>query len=297
MERNTVHRKRYIHYGRVGTALLLLLIVAVLIYALVRMTSEMDNTPASLVIPETTQVHTIEYVTEATTEATTEAATEAATEATTEYIEPPESIQLEVPYISQKGLLPTGCELVSAMMVLQYYGADVTVEEIIDNTNSAYPKTQNGRTYGYHPEVAFIGSPWDETSFGCYSPVIVDMMNKLLPEGKIAKDVSGNDLQTLAEVYLPRNMPVLVWATISMLENYPNIGWYLYDEDGNPTDEWYDWQANEHCLVLVGYDSEYYYLNDPYGNRGLVKYDRELVETRYNSIGQYAVVVVDERPA
>ncbi len=290
MERNTVHRKRHIHYGRVGTALLLLLVVAVLIYALVRMTSEMDDTPASLVLPETTQVHTIEYITATMTEATTEAETEA----TTEYIEPPESIQLEVPYISQKGLLPTGCELVSAMMVLHYYGADVTVEEIIDNTNSAYPKTQNGRTYGYHPEVAFIGSPWDETSFGCYSPVIVDMMNKLLPEGKVAKDVSGAELKSLAEVYLPRNMPVLVWATISMLENYPNIGWYLYDEEGNPTDEWYDWQANEHCLVLVGYDSEYYYLNDPYGNRGLVKYDRELVESRYNSIGQYAVVVVDE---
>lgn len=293
MERNTVHRKRHIHYGRVGTALLLLLVVAVLIYALVRMTKQMDKTPSSLEMTETTQVHPVDFITEAPTEPTTEPATEA----TTEYIEPPDSIQLEVPYISQKGLLPTGCELVSAMMVLQYYEADVTVEDVIDNTNSAYPKTENGRTYGYHPEVAFIGSPWDETSFGCYSPVIVDMMNKLLPEGKVAKDVTGTDLQTLAEVYLPRNMPVLVWATISMLEHYPNIGWYLYDEDGNPTDEWYDWQANEHCLVLVGYDSEYYYLNDPYGGRGLVKYDRELVETRYNSLGQYAVVVVDERPA
>ncbi len=297
MERNTVHRKRHIHYGRVGTALLLLLVVAVLIYALVRMTKQMNKIPASLEMTETTQAHTMDLIAEATAAPTTEPTTDPPTEATTEYIEPPESMQLEVPYISQKGLLPTGCELVSAMMVLQYYGADVTVEDIIDNTVSAYPKTENGRTYGYHPEVAFIGSPWDETSFGCYSPVIVDMMNKLLPAGKLAKDVSGTDLQTLAEVYLPRNMPVLVWATISMLENYPNIGWYLYDEDGNPTDEWYDWQANEHCLVLVGYDSEYYYLNDPYGGRGLVKYDRELVETRYNSIGQYAVVVVDERPA
>ncbi len=215
-------------------------------------------------------------------------------QATTEYIEPPESIQLEVPYISQAGLLPTGCELVSAKMVLEYYGAEVTVNDIVDNTFCKYPQTIGGKTYGYHPKAAFIGNPWDESSFGCFPPVVVEMMNKLLPEGKQAEDVSKTELRTLAETYLPRNMPVLVWATIHMMESYPTVGWYVLDENGDPTDEWYEWQANEHCMVLVGYDSDCYYFNDPYGSRGLVAYERALAEQRYAEIGSYAVVVTDK---
>ncbi len=295
-----MHSQRHIHYGRVLTAAALLALVGLLIFAVVKIIQKSDAGQVSLEQLPTTEVQTIPVVTEPpVTEATTEIATEPTTELiteppTTEPVEIPESIKLNVPYISQKGLLPTGCELVSAKMVLEYYGAEVSVDDIVENTNSMYPKTQNGRTYAPHPEQAFIGSPWDETSFGCYPPVIVDMMNKLLPDGKIARDVTGTELQTLAETYLPRNMPVLVWATINMLEHYSNIGWYLYDEDGNPTDEWYGWQANEHCLVLVGYDSKYYYFNDPYGNKGLVSYSRELVEKRFTSIGQYAAVVVDE---
>lgn len=39
---------------------------------------------------------------------------------------------LEVPYIGQQGLLPTGCEIVSACMVLRYYGCDITVHTLAD---------------------------------------------------------------------------------------------------------------------------------------------------------------------
>ncbi len=292
--------RRHIHYGRISAVLALLVLIGILVFAVVKIVDRSDPQQASLEnpLPSETQPETQEStqaLTEATTETTTQPPTELITEpATTEPVEIPASIKLKVPYISQKGLLPTGCELVSAKMVLEYYGVKVDVNEIVENTVSMYPKTENGRTYAPHPSQAFIGSPWDETSFGCFPPVVVDMMNKFLPEGKVAKDVSGTDLQTLAETYLPRNMPVLVWATISMLEHDSYIGWYLYDEEGEPTDEWYGWQANEHCLVLVGYDSEYYYLNDPYGGRGLVSYKRELVEKRFNSMGQYAAVVVDE---
>ncbi len=205
---------------------------------------------------------------------------------------PPASVMIDVPYYSQKGLLPTGCELVSAKMLMEYYGAVLDINTIVENTTSMYPKSINGRSYAPTPDKAFIGSPWDETSFGCFPPVIVEMMNKLLPEGRTAVDTSGTELSVLAETYLPLDMPVLVWATISMLETYPGIPWYLFDEEGNTTDEIYYWPANEHCLVLVGYDSQNYYFNDPYGGRGLVSYSRDLVETRFADIGKFSVVVL-----
>jgi len=207
----------------------------------------------------------------------------------------PDSILLDVPYISQKNLLPTGCELVSAMMVLKYYGTDVSINDIVDNTFCDFPATINGRNCGYHPSDAFAGNPWDASSFGCYPPVVVEMMNKLLPASRRAVDVSGMELSALAETFLPREIPVLVWATIAMVETYPSIGWYLLDENGEPTDTWFEWPANEHCLVLVGYDSTRYYFNDPYNGYGLVSYPRERVETRYAEMGKMAAVVMESQ--
>lgn len=41
--------------------------------------------------------------------------------------------QLSVPYISQEGSFPNGCESVSATMLLRYYGFDITPDEFIDS--------------------------------------------------------------------------------------------------------------------------------------------------------------------
>ena len=38
---------------------------------------------------------------------------------------------IKVPYIDQTKDWPTGCECVSAVMLLQYLGFDVTVEEFV----------------------------------------------------------------------------------------------------------------------------------------------------------------------
>ncbi len=280
-----------------------LLFVAVLVFGIIlllrRPAEETENASLSVtettIAPETTAAPTTEAP---TTEMNEEPATELtepsetpATEPTDPPTEPPESVQIEVPYISQKGLLPTGCELVSALMLLQFYDCDVTIDEVVEATPSKYPVTKEGKACGPHPEDAFIGSPHDETSFGCFAPVITDMMNGFLPEDLKAKDISGMPLEEIALTYLPQGKPVLVWGTINMLESFENLGWYLEDENGNPTDEWYDWRANEHCMVLVGYDETHYYVNDPYGSKGTVSYKRSLMEERYEEIGAYAVVV------
>lgn len=202
----------------------------------------------------------------------------------------PTSIMLEVPYYSQNGLLPTGCELVSAKMVLEYYGVTPSIDEIVENTFAKYTYMADGKNYGYHPNDAFIGSPLDRTSFGCFPPVVSNMMNKFLPSGQEAVPLEGESLQELAETYLPQNTPVMVWATMGMQETYGNIGWYLLDSEGNRTDEWYFWPAREHCLVLVGYDEENYYFNDPM-QKANVSWSRELVEQRYADMGSRALVV------
>lgn len=231
------------------------------------------------------------------TEPTTIPATTAPTTEPTE--PPPEEILLEdIPFYTQQGLLPTGCELVSAKMVLECYTEEeVPIQDIVDHIICTYPQMKEGVACAPHPEQAFIGSPWDPTSFGCFAPAIVDMMNELLPDGYCAVDTTGTPLTELAETYLPQGTPVLVWASINMYNLSPYRGWYLEDKNGNPTEEWYDWLVNEHCLVLIGYDADYYYFNDPYKYSAPVAYSREIVEDRNTTVGEYSAVVVqiDER--
>jgi len=205
----------------------------------------------------------------------------------------PDEILLDVPYYSQKNYLPTGCETMSAKMLLEYYlDEKVSVDEIIDLLNCTYPEDIDGETYAPHPAEAFIGSPWDENSFGCYAPVMVNAMNQILPEHLEAVETTGTDLQELAETYVSQGNPVLVWETMNMVQTRGTVGWYLIDDDGNLTDDWYQWLANEHCMVLVGYDDGWYYFNDPLENHGTLGYHKDISEKRYEEQGMYSAVIL-----
>ena len=52
----------------------------------------------------------------------------------------------------------------------------------------------------------------------------------------------------------------------------------------------YTWLANEHCLVLMGYDNENYYFSDPYKG-AVVKYKKALCQSRYQAFGQQALAI------
>ncbi len=235
-----------------------------------------------------------ETETETETETTIPETETTETETIPETSEPPESVLIEdVPYYSQEDLLPTGCEIVSAKMLLDYYtGKDSDIEDIIDLLNCQFPQEINDRVCAPHPENAFIGNPLNDSGFGCFAPIIVKALNRLLPKNYKAEDISGEELSEIAETYLPKGQPVLVWATICMWNTSVTDGWYILDTRGNPTNIWYDWYVNEHCMVLVGYDETKYYFNDPYGSNGLIAFNRKTVEDRYEKIGKYAAVVV-----
>ena len=196
-----------------------------------------------------------------------------------------QAVMLEVPYIGQQGLLPTGCEIVSACMVLRYYGCDITVHTLADRYLEIGSLTDSGDArIGPHPAECFIGSPYEASGYGCYAPVIERMMNRVLPEGLTAEDTTGTSLDRLTRE-IDRGNPVLVWATMNMKASSAGSSWRL--DNG----ESFTWPSGEHCLVLVGYDSKTYYFNDPYQNNGLMPYPRELVERRFAELGCQSVTV------
>ena len=190
---------------------------------------------------------------------------------------------IEVPCISQYPDLPTGCETCAAVMALDYLGikADTVAFASMLPRNSLTSDEQ-GR-YGESPENYFIGNPFEnEKSFGCFEQVIINTVNKQFANVS-AEKVTGT-LDDFCRKYICKDQPVIVWATMGMGEITHTSHWRL------PDGEEYYWPGGEHCLLLVGYDKEYYYFNDSMEGT-VVSYDRKISEEMYEQMGSRAVII------
>lgn len=204
----------------------------------------------------------------------------------------PSKVVLDVPFYSQRNVMPTGCELVSAKMVLAYYGHNVSNQDIMNNLVRADLTYDSwGRLCGRNPFEAFIGNPEWYSGFGCYPPVIENMIHSMGFSDITVNNTSSQSLDELARTYIPQGKPIMVWATIGLVDSYWGDSWYLIDSNGNVTNNLYTWRANEHCMVLIGYDENYYYFNDPLAGSGAAKYEKSLVQRRYEEMGRYSLVI------
>lgn len=216
-----------------------------------------------------------------------------------EVTEMPSSVLVDMPQICQKPDYYYACESVSAVMLLQGMGYDITPNTFIDDylTIRYMSYTEQGLC-GADMNSAFINNPYDSSGYGCFSPVIAKSINKYFSDigeteykAVFEKDV---ELSYVIKKYLAKEQPVLLWATTYMVNSYPTDSWIIDYVDENAEYEIGDvftFPYNEHCLLLVGYDDYYYYFNDPlYG--ALIKYDKSLVETRYEQMGKQIVAVV-----
>lgn len=195
--------------------------------------------------------------------------------------------QIEVPYLDQSGAYPTGCESVSTVMLLQYLGYDISVDTFIEQYLEKEDfEERDGVWYGPDPRTHFCGSPYDEDSFGCYAPVICKALEKILGDAYEVSDRTGTEIDVLIREYIDREMPVIFWACINMREPITGPRWKLKE-----TGETFTWISNEHCMLLVGYDEEGYYFNDPYDNNGVIRYPKDVVKDRYKAQHMQAVGV------
>lgn len=184
-----------------------------------------------------------------------------------------------VPVIAQNPELPTGCEVTSLTMVLRYLGYDVDKLTLADEF---LPKGEIGKT---HPDVAFIGNPRDEHSYGANAPVLVKTANEYLNSVNAKHDaywITSSDVEDLME-YIHNGYPVMIWVTRDMEDGYYSTKWTIDEVE-------VQWYAREHCMVLIGYTNRYYVLADPLSGE-YCYYEKTLVEQRYDELKNQALVV------
>lgn len=211
--------------------------------------------------------------------------------------EPPKqtaTVCLDVPYINQRAKYPTGCESVSAVMVMRYWGMNISPEYFINNLldkGSVPVRDSNGTYFGDDPRKVFLGNPYSELGWGCYAPVIVNAINKYIDHDKFTVDaVYGLSPDTLCERYIDNGIPVLFWATADMEKAENGKTWFI-----NGTSETFTWKRPMHCLVLVGYNDSGYFFNDPLQSKNFY-YSKSSVTAAYNALGRQAVILQKAAP-
>ena len=205
----------------------------------------------------------------------------------------PEPGLIAAPYICQGDDYPNGCESVSAVMALRYFGFDISVDTFIDNYLDCGAVPIPGG-FGQNPNSCYLGDPRSPYGWGCYAPVIARALRRIVPAKEYAVwTYSGMSLGELCRRYIKQGVPVILWATVGMEgADAPEYYRTWMTVTGKPV----TYNSRLHCLLLVGCDDQYYYFNDPLTpparGRKATAYPRARVERAYEILGSQSVVIV-----
>ena len=190
--------------------------------------------------------------------------------------------KLDLNLVSKFPELPSGDEITSLCMVLNYLKYD------IDKCDLSDLYLEKGPSHYTDIFEANAGNPKDTyNSYGCMPPVIVNAANKYIGingGGYYAQDYSGKNVDMLY-YQVSQGSPVIVWAceefdsTPSVFRTLVINGKTVY------------LKSNVNTLVLIGYDfdSKTVTLANPSGN--IFDVDMELFEERFSQAGSYAVLI------
>jgi len=200
---------------------------------------------------------------------------------------------ITAPHICQLPDFPTGCESAAAVMAMRYLGITTTMDTFVDKRLDKTLGDTPFNVYNtpFDPNETFGGNPRSTSGYGCYSPVIKNALDKILPgKGCYAVALSNVSLKNLCSQYIDQDIPVVLWATINMAAPQNANSWVY---NGNTI----QWIIPQHCLLLVGYDDDNYIFNDPGKSTALTYYSKASVETAYAGLFKQAVVVLRETVA
>ena len=185
-------------------------------------------------------------------------------------------VSLPVNIIYQYPDMPSGCEITSLTMTLNYIGINVSNKYLADN----YLDTTE-----YDMFKSFVGSVYDDHSFGCFAPVIVKAANSFFMDNNIsaeAVDISGSTREEIYD-YIEDGDPVIIWNTEDMLPTKNEV----YYIDGNE----FIWYDNEHCVVICGYDKDNNTVEIADSIAGKVTRDADTFFQRYEDMLSQAVYI------
>ncbi|RSD28199.1 C39 family peptidase [Mesobacillus subterraneus] len=182
---------------------------------------------------------------------------------------------LNVPLIKQNPELKYGCEVTSLAMMLKYAGADtdkMRLYQEIKKDNDPIKRTARGDILSWgNPAEGFVGDMTGrQAGYAVFDKPMVELTNRYLP-GR-AFNLTGRDFNEVLG-HVSAGYPVVVWTT----------------GDYRLPDRWESWTHGKeviktpldlHAVVLVGFNENTVYINDPLSGRKQVPVNKQkFIET------------------
>lgn len=197
--------------------------------------------------------------------------------------------KLDVPAIRQLPELYNGCEVTSLAMLLHSLGSPVDKLQLakqIKKDSTPFKGTSLTQISQWgNPNEGFVGDITGKTKgYGVYNGPIHDLLVKYV--GDQAVNLSGSDFSTL-EWVVDQGHPIVVWATATF----------------KPTSQWVTWKKGdvtvratfqEHAVLLVGYDDEFVYINDPLTGQKTRGVNKQSFIKSWEQLGKQAVTAMAE---
>lgn len=198
----------------------------------------------------------------------------------------PKTAMIEVPAQNQLPDLPNGCEVTSLSMLFTAIGDPVSRYTLADEVaKDPQPLVKNKKEeiveWG-DPNVGFVGS-MEKVGFGVYHGPIAALINQILP-GR-ALDLTGQPFDTVLRT-VASGTPVEVWTN----QNFVPL----------PDDKFTTWNSPEgpihttfyeHAVLLVGYDQDHLYIDNPLGGIHDQEVDRSQFIASWKQMGSQAVTI------
>jgi len=195
-----------------------------------------------------------------------------------------DKVLLDVAIIAQNPELKYGCEVTSLTMLLNHAGVHVDkmkLAEELPKDMDPQVKTKTGNiTHWGNPENGFVGDITGKKSgYAVFDKPLEKLMRRYLPDRTV--NLTGEPFADLLE-QLRTGRPVVVWTT----------------GDYKLPDRWEAWKhGNEiiktpldlHAVVLVGFDRNHVYVNDPLSGKKAHQVDMQTFKASWDALGKQAL--------
>jgi len=193
----------------------------------------------------------------------------------------------DVGHIKQMPELKRGCEVTSLAMLLNYKGFDIdkmTLAEAIQKDTTPYNEV-DGKVYFGNPNNGFVGDIYDysKKGLGVYHKPIHALLASYV--GNDAIDLTGCEFENLY-YFINKNSPV--WVIINTkYDELPQSDFQVWNTPDGEVKITY----LEHSVLIVGYDDNYVYINDPLSSTGYTKKDKSRFINGWKQMGRQAVTM------
>ncbi|WP_181956652.1 C39 family peptidase [Paenibacillus piri] len=205
-------------------------------------------------------------------------------------VPPARSALLDAPLVRQLPELPSGCEVTSLAMMLQFLGIAKDKMDLVPEMKRDTTPLRRGKdgkiAYWGNPNTGFVGEVTAAgKGFGIYHGALHELQKQYVPT---AVDLTGQPFETL-EQKLREGIPSIVWTTIDY--RVPEK-WTVWDTPIGPIQTTF----MEHAVLLVGFDDDYVYVNDPLNSQPKIKIGKTRFLETWEAMGKQALSYDPAKP-